>query len=84
MKPLHGVLVLLTRTHVLHLNPRLVFDVADEILALLCGQALIALFIGLLELHICGRTRSPQNRDPILHNVALSEGSMTIGLGELV
>lgn len=82
--PPRSALILLARTHALHLNSRLVFDVADEILALLRGQALVTLLVGLLELHICGRARPPQDCDPVLHNVALSERPMTIDLGEFV
>lgn len=70
--------------NVLHLNPRLRFDVADEIFALFHGQALVSFFIGLLELHIGRRARSSQNCHPVLEYVALIERSMTIGFGEFV
>lgn len=79
-----GRSVPLMGTDVLHLNPRLRFDILDEILALLRGQALVALFEGPLELHIGGWTWSAQNRKPVPHNVALGEWSMAVCLGELV
>lgn len=75
---------LLSRTNMLHLDACLGFDIAGEVFALLHSVALVPFYIRLLELHVGGRSGAAENRNPILQNIALSEGPMTVRFRKLV
>lgn len=73
----------LVRTDMLHLNG-LGLNIGHAVLALLCAQALIAILVLLLELHVGRRPRTPKNGNPVLKDVTLREGSVSVSLGKLV
>jgi hypothetical protein len=78
-----GSCLALVGADMLHLNG-LGLNIGHTILALLCAQALIAILVFLLELHVGRRSRTSKNGNPVLENITLREGPMSVRLGKLV
>jgi hypothetical protein len=76
-------ILILLGTNMLHLNA-LGLNIWDAIFALLRIQALIAVFISPLELHVGRGSGTPKNSNPILKDIPLGERSMSVSLGKFV
>lgn len=68
----------------LHFNAGLSLDIWSSMLALNGSQTLVTRLVGPFELHVRGRARSHEDRQPVLEGVALGERAVAVGLDEFM